>query len=188
LRVIDALGRAPYGRPQLLRQAPQLCSKFRAQRAGVRRNQFGRGRRRGRPQVRDEVGNRHVAVVADADDDRQRRRANRARHHFLVERPQVLNRTTAANQQQDVNLVPSRRALEHRRDLATRSGALNRNRIDDDTQVRRPPLQYAEHVAECRRLQRGHTPTDRGIRGSGRRGQSKSPSAASRCLSFRNSS
>ena len=64
--------------------------------------QFGRDRRRRRAQVGGEVGQAEVGFVADRRNHRHRRCGDRARQTLVVERPQVLERTAAAGQQQHV--------------------------------------------------------------------------------------
>ena len=64
---------------------------------------LGRRRRRRRPQVGDEVGNRDVGLVSDGGNHRNRRPRDRARDHFFVERPEVLDRAAAAADDDDVD-------------------------------------------------------------------------------------
>ena len=60
---------------------------------------FRGGRGRGRAHVRHKIGNREIGFVAHAADDRDGAGGNRARHRFLVERPQIFERSAAARQQ-----------------------------------------------------------------------------------------
>ena len=59
-------------------------------------------RRRGCPDVRRELGERDVGLVADANHDGHRERGHRAHHDLLVERPEVLHRAAAAGEDDHV--------------------------------------------------------------------------------------
>ena len=75
----------------------------------VRHDDLGRGRRCRRADVGREVGQRDVDLVADAADDRERVRHDRADDPFVVERPEVLERTAAAGEDRDRRVRPRSR-------------------------------------------------------------------------------
>ena len=91
--------------------------------------------------------------MADADHDRQPRRADRAGHRFLVERPEVLEGPAAANEQDRIDFCAFRNRGQHRGDALARARTLDRNRIDDNRCVRGAAGQAGQHVAQGRRLQ-----------------------------------
>ena len=74
-----------------------------------------RGGRRRRAQVGDEIADREVGLVADAGDRRDLARGHRARDDFLVERPEILERASAAARS------ARRRAASSARGAAARS-------------------------------------------------------------------
>ena len=71
--------------------------------ARVGHDELGRDRRRRRAHVGGELRERHVRLVAHADDDRARVRRDRAHDGLLVEGPQVLERAAAAGEDDDVD-------------------------------------------------------------------------------------
>ncbi len=77
----------------------------------VRHAAFGRARGRRCALVGDEVGDRDVGLVADAADDRNAARVDRARDGFLVERHQVLERAAAAGEDQHVAVARAHRRV-----------------------------------------------------------------------------
>ena len=89
---------------------------------------LGRGRRRRRPEVRDEVGNRDVGLVSDGGNHRNRRQRDRARDHFLVERPQVFDGAAAAADDDDVDARHAPDRPQAAGDLERRAFALDARR------------------------------------------------------------
>ena len=81
-------------------QQRQLGDQVVANRDGA----LGRGRRRRRAQVGDEVRDREVGLVADRGDHRNAAGVDRARDRLLVERPQILQRAAAARDDDDVDV------------------------------------------------------------------------------------
>src|SRR5690606_11681512 len=65
-------------------------------------DQLGRRRRRLRAEVRREVAQREVDLVADSGDDGYPARRDGARHALLVERPKVLQAAAAAGKRDHV--------------------------------------------------------------------------------------
>ncbi|CAG2155483.1 hypothetical protein LMG19282_04945 [Cupriavidus campinensis] len=121
----------------------------------VRADQFRRARGRGGAYIGHEVGNREIGLVAHAGHHRHRTARNRVRHHFLVERPEILDAATAPAQDQHVAFAPRTGNIEHGGDLLRRAGALHRHRIDDDRHMGRAALERGQHVAHGRGLERG---------------------------------
>ena len=72
-------------------------------------HQLGRGRRRGGPQVGDEIGDGEIGLVADGGDHRDAAAVDGLHHRRLVEGPQVLVAAPAAADDQDVRLFFRRR-------------------------------------------------------------------------------
>ena len=129
-------------------QAPQQVIAMRDQ-------QFGRGRRRRRAQVGDEIGEAEVDLVADRGHHWNLRLAAIARatasslnaHRSSSEPPPRVSSNTSKR--------PRRGAAQHRRDLRRRGRALHRHRQDLDLEQRKAPRQHAEHVAHRRAAGRG---------------------------------
>ena len=114
----------------------------------------GRGRR---PHVRREVGDREVGLVPDADHDRNRRGADRARDPLVVESAQVLDAAAAAAQDQHVALGASSRGGERFDDLGRRRFALDGGRVDDHRDRRVAPPQRRQDVPQrCSGLRSDH--------------------------------
>ena len=70
-----------------------------AQFAGIRGQQFGGGRRRGRAHVGAEIADRYIGFMAHGADNRRPAGRHGARHAFLVEAPQVFQRAAAGQNQ-----------------------------------------------------------------------------------------
>ena len=69
--------------------------------------------------VGDEVGDRHVGLVADGRNHRHRARGDRARDDLLVERPEILDRSAAASDDDDVDAGHARRWREIARAMSS---------------------------------------------------------------------
>src|SRR5262245_60952734 len=138
-----ARGRAQLAAPRLLATPP---AGERAPRQAVeppdeidphRDRQLGGGGRRRRAHVGGEVDERHVGLVPDRRDQRDRARRHRSHHDLLVERPQVLERAAAARDDEKVG--PADRPVERKRveaadgggDLLGRAVALHAHRPHD---------------------------------------------------------
>src|ERR1051325_1648658 len=113
------------------------------------------GRRRRRAQIGDEIRDREVALVPDAGDGRNRARGDRSGHDLLVERPEVLERASAAADQHDVVQVPVRQMAQRRGDLARRVRALHAHRVDLQMQPFEAAADDVENVADGRALRAG---------------------------------
>ena len=124
----------------------------------VRDRLLGGGAGRRRAHVGGEVGQGHVALVADAHDDRHRRGGHRAHHLLVVERPQVLQRAAAARQDDQVDPRLCVDALQRAHDAARRGGALHDRRREDDVGQRIAAAQDVADVAPDGADRRGHDP------------------------------
>ena len=132
--------------PKLI-ESPALVAQRAREVVAIGNQQLGRGRRRRCAQVGGKVGDREVGFVADGADHGDRAGADRARHGFVVERPQVLERTATAREQQHVVVPRARGRGEHGDDRWRRFLALHRHRQDVDLDQRIAPAQHAQHVA-----------------------------------------
>ena len=72
-------------------------------------DELGGRRWRRRAQVGDEVGDGDVGLVADRGDDRHRRGGDRPGDGLFVERPEILERSAAAADDDHVDAVDARR-------------------------------------------------------------------------------
>ncbi len=154
----------------------------------VRDREFrGRGRRRC-AQVRDEVCDREIDLVADAGDQRQAEPGDRARERLVIEGEEVLERPAAAHQEQDVDFAASVREREHRRDFARGARALHGHGVEEHRNAEEAAAQHVEHVPERGAGGRRHDANAAPGSGAGARlrAASNSPSAASFCLSASN--
>ena len=115
-----------------------------------------RGRRGSRrSEVRDEVGNRVVRVVADAQDDGSLRSEDRPGHLFLVERPEVLDRPAAPSEDHDVHQPGLVERPERLADALGRAIALDQRRREDDLGERVAAAHYVDYVVDDRARRRG---------------------------------
>ena len=83
------------------RRAERSRQSFQAS-VAIRCYQLGCAGRSGRARIGGKIGDREINLVPDAGDDRDARGADRARHALVVERPEILERATAARHDQDV--------------------------------------------------------------------------------------
>ena len=119
-----------------------------------RDHHFGGCRRRRRAQVGDEIGDRDVGLVPDGGDDRHGARGNRSRHAFLVERPEIFDRSAAAAGDDDVDAGHARDRAQPLDDLGRRIVSLDARRADDQVGVRMPAAAGPSrcHAAPRRRV------------------------------------
>ena len=83
-------------------------------------------------------------------------RGDRARDDLLVERPEILDRSAAAADDDDVDAVDARRSLcSAARDLERRALALHARRTDDEVRVGVAPAEHLDDVADRRAVERG---------------------------------
>ena len=116
---------------------------------------FRRGRRRRRAHVSGEVRDRVVDLVTHRAHRRDRTSEESARHHLLVERPQIFQAPAAASDHQHVHAARRRSPGNAPRDLLGRTFALHPRRNDEHRQVGISPVQHAQEIV------------DRGARGAG---------------------
>jgi hypothetical protein len=100
-----------------------------------------------RAHVGDEVGDRHVDLVADGRHDRCPARGDRARDDLLVEGPQVLERAAAAADDDHVGARVAVRARKPARDLLGRADALDADGHEDDLAPRETAVDDGHEVA-----------------------------------------
>ena len=123
-------------------------------------------RRRRRAQVGDEVGDRDVGLVADGRDHRHRAAGDRARHDLLVERPEILDRSAAAPDDDDVDARrPCAIAREPAGDVERGAFALHARRANHEVRVRVAAAQHVDDVAHGRAVERGDDADLAGQRG-----------------------
>src|SRR4029079_17540834 len=84
----------------------------------VRHDDLCRCRRGRRTHIRGEIGQGHVHLMADPADDRQRVRDDRAYDTLVVERPEVLERSTATCEDGQGWRIVRPAGLMHRRCIA----------------------------------------------------------------------
>ena len=112
-------------------------------------------RRRGRPRVRDIVGDGDVRLVTDGGDDGDLRFIDGTRHTLVVERPEVLDGAAAAARDDEVrDLIPvcvAQRADDLRRGL----GSLHAHAEELDLRQRPARAEDAEHIMHRRAGGRG---------------------------------
>ena len=115
----------------------------------VRVGHDGLRRRRGSrcAQIRHEIRDGEVDFVPDSADDGDRCTVHRARHHFFVESPEILQRPPAARQNQYIAIGALAGKVEHARDCLRRPGALDRRGIEHHRHGGKPPSQHAQDVA-----------------------------------------
>src|SRR5437868_8012532 len=90
------------------RQAHQLPAKIFERRADLiltRRDDLRSSRRRGRAKVSNKISNSEISFVTHSRDHGNRRLANRTSDFLLIECPQILGRTTATSDDQNVNEI-----------------------------------------------------------------------------------
>src|SRR5207245_8712112 len=111
-------------------------------------DELGGGRRRRRAQVRHEVGDREVDLVADAGDHRGLRGDDRARDDLLVEGPEVLERAAAPADDDHVDVAERVQVGDAVGDLAGGALTLDPDGPDDDVKVAEAAADDAQHVAD----------------------------------------
>ena len=126
-----------------------------ADRAAVRHKNFRGGGRCRRAQVGGEIGDGEIDFVADRADHGDRARADRARHGFVVERPQVFERAAAAREQERIVAPCGRRGLQRLDDRRRRFFALHRHRYHVDFGEREAARENAQDIAYRRAGGRG---------------------------------
>jgi hypothetical protein len=142
--LLPLLGMAPPGLYQAMPVTRQCGEPLEA--VGHRPHR-GTGRGRG-PQVGHEVGDREVGLMPHPADHRDRAGGDRPGEALVVERPQILDRPAAPDQQQHVALGAGRGGGEGPDQLAGRLGALHRCGVQDDRHLRGAAREGRQHVAQ----------------------------------------
>jgi hypothetical protein len=96
--------------------------------------------------------------VAHRGDDRHRHPRDRARHRFLVERPEIFERAAAAADDDHVDTRHARDLAKASRNLRSGILALDPRRADDEVQVRIATPQHFDDVADRGAVERGDDP------------------------------
>ena len=86
--------------------------------------------------------------MAHGGDHRDIRRGDRSGDDFFVERPEVFDRSSPAPRNDCFDFSMAIEPLDRRDDFPRRLGALHAARRDIDFQVREPPPQDIQHVAQ----------------------------------------
>src|SRR4051812_13041482 len=108
---------------------------------------LGCRRRRGSAQIGHEVADGEIGLVADRGDRRNGAGRNGARDRFLVERPKIFERSSAAADEDDVVQLPAREVSDGDRDLARGIAALHADRINLHLQPFEAASEDVEDVA-----------------------------------------
>ncbi len=114
---------------------------------GVRADQLGGRGWCWRPSVGNEVGDGEVDFVPDCADDRYVRCGDRACQSFVVECREILDRSPATGQQQNIAVTPLQRDIERIDQLFGRPLALYLGREYGDRNLRCPAAQHLKDVA-----------------------------------------
>ena len=118
-------------------------------------DEFGGRRRRGRPQIGDEVGDRDVGLVSDGGNHRHGRSGDRARHDLLVEGPEIFDGAATAADNDHVDARHAADRAQPARDVERRAFTLNPRGPDNQMRVRIPPAQHVDDVANGGAVERG---------------------------------
>ena len=112
----------------------------------ARDHDLGRGRGGRGADVGHQVADRHVDLVTNRGDHRDRGRRDRPGDRFLVEGPQVLERPAAPPDDDDIDPFLSRELVDAARDLSGSALSLHAHWADDDVGCGMPPGQHLENV------------------------------------------
>ncbi len=130
-------------------QTPVQALDLTNQMAGIRGEQFGGGRGRRGADVGDKIADRNIGFMADGADDRRDTGIDRARHRFLVEAPEVLQRAAATGEDQRVEAAGIGH-FQRADDLRSGFAALYGSRYQGQLHLRRTAAEYADDVANHR--------------------------------------
>jgi hypothetical protein len=138
-----------YGTPQSLGQAINKATEI----VASRHDEFScRGRCRG-ANVSNEIGNRHIHFMADARDDWHGGPDDRARNDLLVERPQILNRSTATPHDDDIDVSNAAHHPHTSGNIFSRTFTLDPCRPDNQVRIGVPTTEHLDDVANCRSIE-----------------------------------
>ena len=87
--------------------------------------------------------------MPDGADDGYRTFADRSGDKFLIERPQIFERTATAGNDDDVALAPNNGGIERPDNLPCCGLSLHGGRIDNHRNGRKAALQDGQDVADC---------------------------------------
>ncbi len=127
------------------------------QRRAIGRGEFRGLAGRGGAQIRSQIHQRRINLVAHARDDRHTARRHRAHEDGVVEAPQILQAAAAAHHQDEV-AAEARflQCLERAQVFRYAAFALGRGGRDEDVQARRAAVRDAQHILQGRAAQRRH--------------------------------
>ena len=104
-------------------------------------------------QVGDEIADRDVRFMPDRADDRNAAAMDGSRHRLLVESPQILKRSAAATDDDDVDsqsIVTCVQAVQRRDDLTGGLVALDRDWVNAHCDTRKPSADRLKYVPDSR--------------------------------------
>ena len=101
--------------------------------------------------IRDVIADRAVDFMTDSGDRRNGTGRNRPCDDFLVERPEILERSSAAADEDDVVEIPSREVVDGGSDLTPRCRSLDANGIDLYGQSLEPAAENVQNPGSLRR-------------------------------------
>src|SRR5581483_7202913 len=116
--------------PQTPRQAVTQPAQPHYQPGTIRTNRRSSGGWRCGSQIRHEICDRKVGLMANAAHHGDRARCNSPRHDFLVKAPQVLDGAAASAENQDVTFAPDTCHFQRRHDLRSAALTLYLSRIN----------------------------------------------------------
>ena len=107
-------------------------------------------RRRGswRAPIRSEVGNRHIAFMANTRNHWDRARGYTTSQRFIVKGPQVLDRTPSPHKQQNITILALVRLPKCLNQFLGRRQPLDRCRINDHRNRWHSLAEGCEHIAK----------------------------------------
>ena len=108
-----------------------------------------RSGRRGCPQICNEICNRRIRLMSDRRDHRRMTGKDRAGNRLLIKCPQILDRTTAAPDNDYINskCIQGSQSCRHTFGCAL---PLHLRRVKDDPDTRIPPRRYVDDIADRR--------------------------------------
>src|SRR4051794_12095140 len=127
--------------------APGHVINLRANLALRTDHDLGCRRWRWRAQIGHEVADGEIGLVADRGDRRDGAGRDGARDRFLVERPEIFERSSAAADEDDVVQLPAREVPDRDRDLSRGISALHADRINLHLQPLEAAPENVEDVA-----------------------------------------
>ncbi len=168
----QAQGRAVQALALLIQAAHQALTKTLAQvlQAGEqflarRCHQLSGGCRGGGAQIGSEVAECHVGFMAHAAYHGQPAAGHGTHQEWVIEGPEVFQRTATTHEQDDLHPVQSLRLCQRRAQLRRRLGALHEAGHHDGLQLRRAPRQSRHDIVQRGSPERGDDGNALGKRG-----------------------